>query len=59
MKFLLVRPNPNKKTINLQSFMMCEPLELEYVSALLEKKGHSCDIVDLIIDKNFKKFKLF
>lgn len=55
MKFLLVRPNPNKKTINLQSFMMCEPLELEYVSALLEQKGHSCDIVDLIIDKNFKK----
>jgi len=55
MKFLLVHPCPHKDTINLQSFMMCEPLELEYVAALLEKAGHSCDIADLVIDKDFMK----
>lgn len=53
MKILLIHPNPHKDTINLQSFMMCEPLELEYVAALLESKGHECDIADLVIDKHF------
>lgn len=53
MRFLLIHPNPHKNTINLQSFMMCEPLELEYVAALLESKGHVCDVADLVIDKNF------
>lgn len=55
MKVLLVKPNPSKQSINLQSFMICEPLELEYCSALLDKMGHESDIVDLIIDKNFPK----
>lgn len=27
MKILLVKPNPSKESINLQSFMICEPLE--------------------------------
>ena len=55
MNILLVKPNPHRNTINLQSFMICEPLELEYVAALLEQKGHNCDIVDLVIDKNFMR----
>ena len=53
MRVLLVHPNPHTDTINLQSFMMCEPLELEYVAALLESKGHTSDIADLVIDKDF------
>lgn len=55
MNFLLVKPCPHKNSINLQSFMLCEPLELEYVAALLEQYGHTADIVDLVIDKNFKR----
>lgn len=55
MKFLLIKPRADKRSINLQSFMMCEPLELEYVAAYLEKLGHSADIADLNIDKNFKR----
>ena len=30
MNILLVKPRPHKDSINLQSFMLCEPLELEY-----------------------------
>lgn len=55
MKILLVKPNPSKESINLQSFMICEPLELEYCASLLTSMGHESDIVDLIIDKNFPK----
>ena len=51
MRFLLVKPRPPKESINLQSFMMCEPLELEYCAALLESMGHQADIADLVIDK--------
>ena len=35
MRILLVRPNTPKQSINLQSFMICEPLELEYVARAL------------------------
>ncbi len=55
MKILLVKPNPPKKCINLQSFMICEPLDLEYCAALLEGMGCEADIVDLVIDKDFKR----
>ncbi len=55
MNFLLVKPCPHKDSINLQSFMLCEPLELEYVAALLERAGHHADIADLVIDKSFPK----
>ena len=55
MKFLLVKPNPSRQSINLQSFMICEPLELEYCSSLLTSLGHESEIVDLIIDKSFPK----
>ena len=53
MKILLVKPNPSPQSINLQSFMICEPLELEYCAALLHKLGHESRIADLVIDKSF------
>lgn len=55
MRILLVKPNPPKACINLQSFMICEPLELEYCSAVSTSLGWESDIVDLVIDKDFKK----
>ncbi len=55
MKVLLVKPNPPKQCINLQSFMICEPLDLEYCASLLTSLGCESDIVDLVIDKNFKR----
>lgn len=53
MRFLLVKPMPHKDSINLQSFMICEPLDLEYVAAVIERAGHEADIVDLVIDGSF------
>ena len=50
MNVLLVRSRPHKDTVNLQSFMLCEPLELEYVAARVEQLGHHADIVDLILE---------
>ena len=51
MKILLVRVRPHPASINLQSFMICEPLELEYAYAALEKNGHEVSLADMIIDK--------
>lgn len=51
MNILLIRPKPHKNTINLQSFMICEPLELEYCSSFLEKQGHTVTIFDGILEK--------
>ncbi|MCL2591175.1 MAG: cobalamin B12-binding domain-containing protein, partial [Betaproteobacteria bacterium] len=51
MNILLVRPKPHKESINLQSMMICEPLELEYLAARVEQLGHHADIVDLILEK--------
>ena len=51
MNVLLFRPRPDKETIGLQNVMICEPLELEYVSANIEPLGHTCTIVDMIIEK--------
>ncbi len=51
MNVLLLRPNPPKESIGLQSFMICEPLELEYVSALLKQSGHTVTILDMILEK--------
>ena len=51
MNILLVRPKPHKNTVNLQSFMICEPLELEYCASFLESFGHSVTIADLILEK--------
>jgi len=51
MKVLLVRPKPHKGTIGLQNVMICEPLELEYLSSNIEAEGHTVDIIDMIIEK--------
>ena len=51
MNVLLFRPRPDKETIGLQNVMICEPLELEYISANIEALGHTCNIVDMIIEK--------
>ena len=57
MKILLVRPNTPKESINLQSFMICEPLELEYVASSLMQNGHEVDLIDMLIEK--KPLQLF
>lgn len=51
MRILLIRPKPHKETIGLQNVMICEPLELEYVSAYLSKHGHEVTIVDKILER--------
>lgn len=51
MKILLVRALPHPKSINLQSFMISEPLEFEYLSQVLKTNGHEVDFVDLLIEK--------
>ena len=51
MRIILIRPKPHKETIGLQNVMMCEPLELEYVSAYLSKHGHDVYIVDKILER--------
>ena len=50
MRVLLVRPRPDPASINLQRFMICEPLELETVAAYLTSHGHQVDLVDLILE---------
>lgn len=57
MKVLLIRPKPHKETIGLQNVMICEPLELEYLAANIENRGHTAEIVDMILEK--KKIKYF
>lgn len=51
MNILLVRPATPRESINLQSFMICEPLELEYVAAALTEAGHEVDLVDMLLEK--------
>ncbi len=56
MKVLLARVKPHKNSVNLQSFMVCEPLELEYAYAALKSHGHEAEILDMILDRrSFKK----
>lgn len=56
MKVLLVRVKPHPRSVNLQSFMICEPLELEYAYSALTSHGHSAEIFDMILDKrSFRK----
>jgi len=50
MRILLVRPKPHKDTIGLQSIMICEPLELEYLAAGVKGK-HQIELVDMILEK--------
>ncbi|MCL1914480.1 MAG: cobalamin-dependent protein [Eubacteriaceae bacterium] len=51
MQVLLVRPKPHKETIGLQSVMVCEPLELMGLKAVLSANGHDAVIVDMILEK--------
>lgn len=51
MKILLIRPKPHSETIGLQSVMICEPLELMQLSAVLKANGHFVKIVDMILEK--------
>ncbi len=62
MRILLIRPRPHKETIGLQNVMICEPLELEYLSSNIEPLGHDVFIVDMILEKKsisyfLKKYK--
>ena len=58
MKVLLIRPKPHKDTIGLQNVMICEPLELEYISSNIENLGHKAIIVDMILEKKGISFFL-
>jgi radical SAM superfamily enzyme YgiQ (UPF0313 family) len=49
-RIVLVRPKPHPESIGLHKFMICEPLELEYLSAHLESQGHRVEIVDMILE---------
>ena len=51
MKFLLVKPLPHENSINLQSFMICEPLELEYAYSALSADNHQVDLIDMLLEK--------
>ena len=51
MKVLLIRPRPDPDSIGLQSFMMCEPLELEYAAAYLGRFGHQVTILDMVLER--------
>jgi len=51
MKILLIRPRPHKETIGLQSVMICEPLELMQLSAVLKANNHEVEIVDMILER--------
>lgn len=53
MRILFVRPPVPPHTIGLKHIMICEPLELEYAAAGLE--GHELQIMDMIIEKRFRK----
>lgn len=51
MKILLIRPKPHKDTIGLQSVMICEPLELMELAAVLKNNGNQVEIIDMILEK--------
>jgi radical SAM superfamily enzyme YgiQ (UPF0313 family) len=51
MNILLVRPDTPKRSINLQSFMICEPLELEYVAAELLAANHNVTLIDMLLEE--------
>ena len=58
MNVLLVRPDSPKESINLQSFMICEPLELEYVASELINEGHNVELIDMLLEKKSLKYFL-
>ncbi|MCU0439662.1 MAG: B12-binding domain-containing radical SAM protein [Raineya sp.] len=54
MRVLLVRPPVSEFTIGLKHIMICEPLELEYIGALLN--NHEVKICDLLVENNFEEY---
>ncbi|MHB1484921.1 MAG: B12-binding domain-containing radical SAM protein [Saccharofermentanales bacterium] len=56
MKILLIRPKPHKETIGLQNVMICEPLELMTLAAVLKNNGHEVEIIDMILEKKPVEF---
>lgn len=57
MKILLIRPKPSNETIGLQHIMIVEPLELEILATLVEKR-HSVRVVDMIFENEKLEFFL-
>jgi len=55
MNILLIRPKPNRKTIGLKSVMICEPLELMILAAVLRKNGHKVTVLDMILERRTLK----
>ena len=52
MKILLIRPEPDKRTLGLQHIMLCEPLELEYMAATIKDiQDINIKIIDMILEK--------
>ncbi|MDR1134876.1 MAG: cobalamin-dependent protein [Clostridiales Family XIII bacterium] len=51
MKILLIRPKPHRSTIGLQSVMICEPLELTTLAAVLRANGHIVVVIDMILER--------
>ena len=51
MKIMLIRPKPDKRTIGLQSVMICEPLECMMLMGVLKKNGHEVVFVDMILER--------
>ena len=51
MNILLIRPKPDKETIGLQHVMVCEPLELEYLAANIDRPDANVEIIDMILEK--------
>lgn len=56
MKVMLIRPKPHKNSLGLSDLMTCEPLELEYVSAVVKKEGHEVIFVDMMLEKKQLKY---
>ena len=58
MRVMLIRPKPHKDSLGLTNLMTCEPLELEYVSAVLKLKGHDVIFVDKMLERKPIKYFL-
>jgi len=51
MTVLLMRPKPHKESIGLQSVMICEPLELMQLAAVLKNNKIDVCIIDMILER--------
>jgi len=55
MNILLIRPKPHRATIGLQNVMICEPLELMTLAAVLRANEHTVTILDMILERRSLK----